>query len=88
MGQSARSRVRPTDSDMVVLLFLRSLTLPGRPDLQAKCKVGLAGFRGGVAGKWSATKVEYRLGGAGFVTAVEGEGVSWTNYPSRDDSVR
>lgn len=49
-----------------------SLTLPGRADLRAECKVELAGFRAGVAGTWSATKVEHRLGGAGFVTAVEG----------------
>ncbi|GAB6178393.1 phage late control D family protein [Desulfobaculum senezii] len=50
-----------------------TLTLPGRPDLQAECKMELRGFRHGIAGTWSATKVAHRLGGAGFVSEVEGE---------------
>lgn len=50
-----------------------SITLPGRTDLLAEGKLVLAGFREGVDGEWSITKVEHCFNESGYVTTVEGE---------------
>lgn len=50
-----------------------SLSLPGRPELAAECRAILSGFRSGVNGEWSITRVTHKLSAGGYVTDVEGE---------------
>lgn len=50
-----------------------SCTLPGRPEIIAEARVTLAGFRTGIDGTWSTTRVTHSLTGRGFVTSFEAE---------------
>lgn len=50
-----------------------SLSLPGRPDLQAEAPLILQGFRPGVDGDWIITRVEHSIGGDGYACTVEAE---------------
>ncbi len=52
-----------------------SVSLPGRPELRAECRLSLSGFRDGVNGLWSVTRAVHKLGSGGYVTSVEGERV-------------
>ncbi|MBI9110126.1 contractile injection system protein, VgrG/Pvc8 family [Maridesulfovibrio ferrireducens] len=52
-----------------------SVSLPGRPELRAECRLSLSGFRDGVNGLWSITRATHKLGSGGYVTSVEGERV-------------
>ena len=49
-----------------------SFALPGNPDLCAEGRVELVGFRAGVAGAWSVSRVEHRLDGSGYGVDVAG----------------
>ncbi len=48
-----------------------SITLPGRPDVNAEGLVTLQGFRGEVDGTWNVKQVTHDLSGSGYVTTVE-----------------
>ena len=48
-----------------------SITLPGRPDVNAEGMVTLTGFRGEVDGTWNVKNVTHDLGSQGYVTTVE-----------------
>lgn len=50
-----------------------SLSMPGRADLVAESRLVLFGFRTGVDGEWSVTRVTHSLKGQGFTTSVEAE---------------
>ncbi len=50
-----------------------SVSLPGRPELAAEGRLILSGFRSGVNGEWSITRVTHKLSAGGYVTDVEGE---------------
>lgn len=53
-----------------------SLTLrlaPGRPTVTADSPLELVGFRGGVNGRWIATRVRHELTGGGYLTQAEAE---------------
>jgi len=50
-----------------------SVTMPGRPDLVAESRVILSGFRSGVDGEWSVTRVTHSLSPRGYTTSVTGE---------------
>ncbi len=52
-----------------------SVSLPGRPELRAECRLSLSGFRDGVNGLWSVARATHKLGSGGYVTSVEGERV-------------
>ncbi len=58
-----------------------SLTLPGRPELSAEGQIDLVGFRTGIDGPWSITRVEHRLESGGFTSQLEAE------IPSDDEPV-
>lgn len=65
-----------------------SITLPGRPDVNAEGLVTLQGFRGEVDGTWNVKQVTHDLSGSGYVTTVEcgtqGEDNNdWTSGRSR-----
>lgn len=68
-----------------------SITLPGRPDVNAEGLVTLQGFRGEVDGTWNVKQVTHDLSGSGYVTTVEcgtkgEENNDWTT--GRDSSGR
>lgn len=48
-----------------------SLTMPGRPEVNAEGTVTLEGFRPEVDGTWNVKNVTHDLGGSGYVTTVE-----------------
>jgi phage protein D len=48
-----------------------SLTMPGRPDLNAEGSITLQGFRPEVDGTWNAKTVTHDLGPSGYSTSVE-----------------
>lgn len=48
-----------------------SITLPGRPDVNAEGMVTLTGFRGEVDGTWNVKNVTHDLGSQGYATTVE-----------------
>ena len=50
-----------------------SVSLPGRTELAAEGRLTLSGFRSGVNGEWSITRVTHKLSAGGYVTDVEGE---------------
>jgi hypothetical protein len=50
-----------------------SVSLPGRTELAAEGRLILSGFRSGVNGEWSITRVTHKLSAGGYVTDVEGE---------------
>ena len=50
-----------------------SVTLPGRPDAASGAPLKLAGFRDGVDGRFTATRVIHRLDRRGWITTIEGE---------------
>jgi len=50
-----------------------SVSLPGRPELAAEGRVILSGFRSGVNGEWSITRVTHSLSPRGYTTSVTGE---------------
>lgn len=52
-----------------------SVSLPGRPELRAECRLNLSGFRAEKNGLWSITRATHKLGSGGYVTSVEGERV-------------
>lgn len=68
-----------------------SITLPGRPDVNAEGLVTLQGFRGEVDGTWNVKQVTHDLSSSGYVTTVEcgtqgEENNDWTT--GRDSSGR
>jgi phage protein D len=48
-----------------------SITLPGRPDVNAEGLVTLQGFRSEVDGTWNVKQVTHDLSGSGYLTTVE-----------------
>lgn len=48
-----------------------SITMPGRPDVNAEGLVTLQGFRGEVDGAWNVKQVTHDLSSSGYVTTVE-----------------
>lgn len=52
------------------------LTLPGNPMIAAGTPLVLDGFRDGVDGRWTATRVTHTLDSRGYATQVEGEAAS------------
>jgi len=53
-----------------------SLTLPGNPKISAGTPLVLTGFRDGIDGKWTATRVTHTLDARGYVTRLESEPAS------------
>lgn len=65
-----------------------SITLPGRPDVNAEGLVTLQGFRPEVDGTWNVRQVTHDLGSSGYVTTVEcgaqgEENDAWTSGRDR-----
>ena len=48
-----------------------SITMPGRPEVNAEGLITLSGFRGEVNGTWNVKQVTHDLGSSGYVTTVE-----------------
>jgi hypothetical protein len=48
-----------------------SITMPGRPDLNAEGLIALQGFRPEVDGKWNVKSVTHDLGSGGYVSSIE-----------------
>jgi hypothetical protein len=48
-----------------------SLTMPGRPEINAESIITLKGFRPEVDGSWNTRQIEHRLDSKGYITAIE-----------------
>jgi phage protein D len=65
--KAAESRLQSLKSGEVRI----SLTMPGRPDLNADGAITLKGFRSEVDGTWVIKSIAHELGGGGYSTSVE-----------------
>lgn len=63
-----------------------SLTMPGRPDVSAECSLALEGFREGVDGEWTITRVGHDLTKAdGYSCSIEAETPNDADKDVEDD---
>lgn len=62
-----------------------SLTVVGRPDLAAESRLTLSGFRPGVDGEWSITRVEHTLNNSGYICSVDFEQLNANDQPDTSD---